>query len=657
MNTNYNPAQKIDGNFKIFCQKVLPLAFDESMSYYETLCALTDKVQQTINALNNNADSITEMQNLFTELQNYVNDYFTNLDVQQEINNKLDEMVNDGTLSSIIEPIFSNITNSITNLENNKRDKSVLINMGDLSQDVKNAMTGGSVAVVGNKSVNASTIQNHSIMTQNLSYVDYLTTNLADITTLKLNTLINNSGVEKTSNSYMCTDFIDIGNYTVGTTILTSNNRNGATIFYDENKTFLKYISNYNNVIIDIKNVKYVRQNILMSQTNIMNNYYLSKGITTNYQDVKMNVYDHTHDNYIRIPTANLFGSDISPLNCNFIQHNTNSIYNKYNVDKNGYWNNYGKYVSNIVNNTNTYAAILMNLPVYIPNETIFYQGNGTGFIVLFDINMNFLGSIENPNASNFTIPYKNASYIGKSLLQTQIDNYYLIPNTNNLIDEYILNPEIKINNIDTDNILYNKKIGFLGDSITYGLGATNPFPSVIQENNSCVSINYGISGNSIAKAGPNSQPNAQENPMCIRYVNMDNNLDYVVVFGGSNDYAYDIPLGDENSTNIKEFYGGLNTLITGLIQKYPGKPILFLTPLYRGTAQNNPKLLSYRDAIIKRCNYYSIPVFNLTDKSTIKSSFDNLNTLYYSSGDRLHPNNAGHKILARIIEHQLKII
>lgn len=82
--------------FVLFCQKVIPLAFDESMSYYECLCALTNYLyQEVIPAVNNNADAVTE-------LQNYVKNYFDNLDVQDEINNKLDEMAESGQLADII---------------------------------------------------------------------------------------------------------------------------------------------------------------------------------------------------------------------------------------------------------------------------------------------------------------------------------------------------------------------------------------------------------------------------------------------------------------------------------------------------------------------------------------------------------------------------
>lgn len=94
---------KPTGLFTNYIFKAIPLAFDESLSYYECLCGLLSYLKETvIPTVNNNADAIIEVQNLMTQLQNYVNNYFTNLDVQQEINNKLDEMVADGTLQEII---------------------------------------------------------------------------------------------------------------------------------------------------------------------------------------------------------------------------------------------------------------------------------------------------------------------------------------------------------------------------------------------------------------------------------------------------------------------------------------------------------------------------------------------------------------------------
>lgn len=91
------------GLFTNYIYKAIPLAFDESMSYYETLCGLLNYLKNVIlPTVNNNADAVSELQTLYEELRTYVDDYFKNLDVQEEINNKLDDMVEQGTLQEII---------------------------------------------------------------------------------------------------------------------------------------------------------------------------------------------------------------------------------------------------------------------------------------------------------------------------------------------------------------------------------------------------------------------------------------------------------------------------------------------------------------------------------------------------------------------------
>lgn len=81
--------------FRFWCQKVLPLVYDDSLSYYELLCKVVDYI-------NNLMKDMTEAEEAIVALDNYVKNYFANLDVQDEIDNKLDEMVADGTLTAII---------------------------------------------------------------------------------------------------------------------------------------------------------------------------------------------------------------------------------------------------------------------------------------------------------------------------------------------------------------------------------------------------------------------------------------------------------------------------------------------------------------------------------------------------------------------------
>ena len=104
---NNKPSINIEyaSPFKNFCMTIgeLPTSYLESMSYYEMLVWLTKYLQDTvIPTVNNNADAVAELQTLFIQLENYVNNYFDNLDVQEEINNKLDDMAESGQLTDII---------------------------------------------------------------------------------------------------------------------------------------------------------------------------------------------------------------------------------------------------------------------------------------------------------------------------------------------------------------------------------------------------------------------------------------------------------------------------------------------------------------------------------------------------------------------------
>ena len=92
--------------FRYWCQKVLPLVYDDSLSYYELLCKVVDYLNKTMEDVTNFNTDMTSLYESYEQLQEYVNNYFSSLDVQTEINNKLDSMASDGTLSKLIQPLF-----------------------------------------------------------------------------------------------------------------------------------------------------------------------------------------------------------------------------------------------------------------------------------------------------------------------------------------------------------------------------------------------------------------------------------------------------------------------------------------------------------------------------------------------------------------------
>lgn len=82
---------------------VFPTAFTDAMTYYECLAYLVKYMEDTmIPAINENAEAVEELQGLYIQLKTFVDTYFENLDVQDEINNKLDEMADDGTLTRLL---------------------------------------------------------------------------------------------------------------------------------------------------------------------------------------------------------------------------------------------------------------------------------------------------------------------------------------------------------------------------------------------------------------------------------------------------------------------------------------------------------------------------------------------------------------------------
>jgi len=88
----------------------------DALTNYELLC----KVVEELNKISDNQkildENVTALITAFNELKDYVDNYFENLDVQDEINNKLDEMVEDGTLAEIINTeIFNDLNEKINN--------------------------------------------------------------------------------------------------------------------------------------------------------------------------------------------------------------------------------------------------------------------------------------------------------------------------------------------------------------------------------------------------------------------------------------------------------------------------------------------------------------------------------------------------------------
>lgn len=209
-----------------------------------------------------------------------------------------------------------------------------------------------------------------------------------------------------------------------------------------------------------------------------------------------------------------------------------------------------------------------------------------------------------------------------------------------------------------TNDSLSGKVINALGDSIT-GTDYTTPtWWQMISAKTGASFNNYGISGTSIAKLDATATHGLS---FVERYSAMVDNADIIIVMGGTNDGTAE--LGAWDSSDITTFYGALNTLIDGLIDKYPGKPIVFCT-MMRGkadtivadpwttlqakTATDTVSNQLRAEAIKRKCMEYGIYCVDLYNESGINGR--DTNGVYYRTNDNLHPSEIGMKRLACFI-------
>ena len=216
-------------------------------------------------------------------------------------------------------------------------------------------------------------------------------------------------------------------------------------------------------------------------------------------------------------------------------------------------------------------------------------------------------------------------------------------------------------------------KINFLGDSITQGVGASSPdfvYHAVLKrEAELSEARNYGISATRIAVQQKTEYREWNEfvdtNSFCERFNQMDDDADAVVVFGGTNDYGHgSAPIGGFSDRTPDTFYGAYHCLLSGLVKKYLGKPIVIMTPLHRSdemlpthSSVIGPyyNLKEYVDVIREVAEYYSLPVLDLYATSGLQPEIPEVKEKYMPDG--LHPSDEGNKVIAQKLKAFLEIL
>ncbi len=232
------------------------------------------------------------------------------------------------------------------------------------------------------------------------------------------------------------------------------------------------------------------------------------------------------------------------------------------------------------------------------------------------------------------------------------------------------------------------KRVAYFGDSITdpKNNGSKIKYWGWLEQWLNITPYVYGISGR---------QWNDIHNQANKLKAEHGNDFDAILIFMGTNDYNSGTPIGkwyEESKEKVmagiheqkhlvsrkrqymcmdKDTYRGrINIALSTIKKMFPSKQIVLLTPIHRAGFYANDKnwqptedytniggeyLKSYVDAVKEAGNIWAMPVIDLNALCGLYPMADE-HVQYFHNGDtdRLHPNDEGHRRIARTLMYQL---
>lgn len=207
----------------------------------------------------------------------------------------------------------------------------------------------------------------------------------------------------------------------------------------------------------------------------------------------------------------------------------------------------------------------------------------------------------------------------------------------------------------------WKKPITCIGDSFTHGAWARPDIPSYVSRMTKYLGTtprNTGVGGATLAK-GDDDRKFIGDQIVDVK------DQDVITIFGGTNDYASNRPIGSvkDSANKVTTVCGALKYMITHLAEQNPHCKFLLITPAKSNHADwalfdkngdyNKNKLgntfVDYVNVIKKVGAYYGIPVLDMFREG-------NYNPYIFPdiSLEGLHPNAEGQERIAKTIAFKI---
>ena len=581
---------------------------------------------------------------------------------------------------------IENINKKISKVDNKKLDKTGIITMGNLGQDIKEAMTGGSVAVVGKNSVGDENVKFSSL---GVYKTDFIKTgnNLLNRKAL-VNGFLKGDGTITVDANYKTTNIIPVN----GATHITLARTNAGSTTLGGARD-IRYVEFYDSSLQPITASFY--NNSSSSSETVSIPYtavYLRLSFKSAYDDGTTMIYfgENKKYGYYEDYHEIIENIDFSDETKRLIQNNIR----KYLLDNkvidleslnfvekvgSNLWNS-ERYTQGFLNNNGTIkddAGYLTSDYILIKGSRITpfkYTGSSSSMTYIrklsyYDENLNPMIDIfyDNGSKTNEGIDLNTKATYFRFSISKNLNKTIMVVYGEQAPEKY--EPyKYKLKNVENDelnsNPLQSKIIYNFGDSIAAGDGNSGKgYAEILAEK-------YGMNVTDYAKGGATLGSNTTNNitTQVDNAITTGKSPDYILVDGGTNDIVNSTALGtiasDFTLANIDKTTtsGGLEYCFNKLKGAFPNAKIVFVS-VHKMSSRDYTKQRECQKRCIEICNKWGIPVADVGNKGNLNTFLPSMYkftnpTDTQPNGDRTHPNQLGYeKFYLPLIYNVLKSI
>ena len=205
---------------------------------------------------------------------------------------------------------------------------------------------------------------------------------------------------------------------------------------------------------------------------------------------------------------------------------------------------------------------------------------------------------------------------------------------------------------------LSEKKWVAIGDSLTEkNESASKNYVDWVCEKLGLTCVNMGVGGTGYMRGYDTNKAFYQ------RVTDIPNDADIITIFGSGNDLALYDQIGTPSDTDTSTICGCINTTLDYIANNFPTVPVVVIAPtIWKDQIPTeNTSMTYYVQFLEEIAKKRSLHFLNLYSGGGLNpNNVAQLNTLFYhqtldGNADGVHPNNAGHKIIAPKIKNAIE--